>query len=523
MIAHVMPWGTIQVPRYPDGQRAVVEELPACAGQATCTYQATAVGAMVAQATLANGRVLAARNTGKSGARVQITADETTLTYGDTTVFRVSTSDASPFEVTGYEYQPVALGQGDMRVAVDGRALLRVTESASRAHELSPAVTATEDARPTRVGRPAYFRDADVECASVIVDMKCYFSPEVTGYGVVNAVVDGVAQRDSVLMTVMPLLVIERAGGPNEGGSFLTAIIERERPENVIGLRARVAPASLAPNVEWEVLPLDSLVGTVIPDSILRGATSSFAVPAGRNRSPNGFHRVVGPSGDTITDPGRWPRAHPATPTAKQAQLARKALGYRVTAKVTVGGVTVRSATVSIQQDEKDVMREEYVDFGWSLDSIPPRDSMSTRGPPERNLTGDYQYWMTGARLEQKMPVMLQLSRDQLRFTPVIISGYRNPVHHFVHAKARATRSQHLTGNATDWKIDETSRPQEFTLDEWFTELFKLTRDPTVDGCWEPAHAIRAGSRDGRTLDHAHSDWRRMTLRECPATWRRRD
>lgn len=121
------------------------------------------------------------------------------------------------------------------------------------------------------------------------------------------------------------------------------------------------------------------------------------------------------------------------------------------------------------------------------------------------------------------MPVMLQLSRDQLRFTPVIMSGYRNPVHHFVHAKARATRSQHLTGNATDWKIDETSRPQEFTRDEWFTELFKLTRDPTVDGCWEPAHAIRAGSRDGRTLDHAHSDWRRMTLRECTEKWRRRD
>ncbi|MBI2406809.1 MAG: hypothetical protein HYV19_00720 [Gemmatimonadetes bacterium] len=40
MITLVMPWGTIEVPRYPDGQQTAFEELPACAGQTTCPYQA---------------------------------------------------------------------------------------------------------------------------------------------------------------------------------------------------------------------------------------------------------------------------------------------------------------------------------------------------------------------------------------------------------------------------------------------------------------------------------------------------
>jgi hypothetical protein len=215
MVSLVLPWGTIQVPRYPDGQRTVVEEFAACAGQSTCAYQATAAGAVVVQATLADGRVLAARNTGKRSARVHITADETTLTYGDTTVFRVSTSDASPFEVTGYEYQPLAPARADLIRAVAERAVLRATDLAARARgdssEDSPvphpliAGTGSDAVKQVSVRRTTYFRDADLPCEPALSDQRCYLSPIATGYGVVKAVVAGEEQRDSVLVTVLPV------------------------------------------------------------------------------------------------------------------------------------------------------------------------------------------------------------------------------------------------------------------------------------------------------------------------------
>ncbi len=54
---------TLPVPRYPDAQRTTVVELTECATQVTCRYQAPAAGAVVAMATLADGRVLGARAT----------------------------------------------------------------------------------------------------------------------------------------------------------------------------------------------------------------------------------------------------------------------------------------------------------------------------------------------------------------------------------------------------------------------------------------------------------------------------
>ena len=73
MISVVMPWGTIQVPTYPDEQRTAVEELTACAGQTSCSYQSTAAGAVVAQAAVASGLRLAARNVGSSAISIEVT------------------------------------------------------------------------------------------------------------------------------------------------------------------------------------------------------------------------------------------------------------------------------------------------------------------------------------------------------------------------------------------------------------------------------------------------------------------
>ena len=165
------------------------------------------------------------------------------------------------------------------------------------------------------------------------------------------------------------------------------------------------------------------------------------------------------------------------------------------------------------------MLREEYVEFG--MRSVPPRSEAGKEGDSRRNLRGDYSVWLSGPRLVEKMPRMQELALQALRFSPVVLSGYRNPVHHFVHAGAHARNSYHIYGSAADWAIvSADDRPAGFSAETWFTELFKLTRLPTVDGCWEPASEIRRTNYVDGSLNHAHSDWREMTA--CAPSWKAR-
>ncbi len=216
LVTITQPW-TMQIPRYPDGQRTVFEALASCAGQSSCAYQPSAAGAVVVQATLTDGRVLAARNTGARGARVKITADSATLTYGDTTVFRVTAPGASEWRVTGYEFVPLPAAPVSALWAVRENAALRVAEQASGSRDGTPKRTGVaqraksgpspEIARLARPRRPTHYRDAEFSCDVAAVDV-CYNDPQVTGYEVVTARVDGEMQRDSVLVTLLPGLLV---------------------------------------------------------------------------------------------------------------------------------------------------------------------------------------------------------------------------------------------------------------------------------------------------------------------------
>jgi uncharacterized protein YcbK (DUF882 family) len=294
-------------------------------------------------------------------------------------------------------------------------------------------------------------------------------------------------------------VTVSSAAGPNPGGSFIV-----RTPENVIRLEARVTPASLAPLVEWEVVPLND--STIPPGAVTPGASSSFVVPAANRRQ------------------SRWPvvgrvNHPPLTAAQKASDLTKKSLGYRITAKVTANAQTVRSQSVTVQQDEIDTMREEYVEFGQQR--VLGRTEFGTFGDPLRNLTADYTLWPSGPRLVEKMPIMQQLAVRRFGRPITVMSGYRNPVHHFLHAGATAVNSQHLYGLATDWEIvAAASRPAGFSVREYFDEIKKLSRSPTVDGCWEPDSVIiRTSSRipADRSLNHAHTDWRAMSL--CAPTW----
>lgn len=288
-----------------------------------------------------------------------------------------------------------------------------------------------------------------------------------------------------------PTITIVSAGGPNPGGSFIV-----KAPENVIKLEARVTPASLASSVEWEIVPVTTF--TIPPGSVPRGASTTFVVP-NANINPGPGNYVPGPG----ANPGRWPPSHPGA-------LSAKSFAYRITAKVTAAGQTVRSQPVTVQQDEIDVLREEYVEFGQ--ESVPPRSEVGRSGDGNRNVTGDYTVWLSGPRLLERMPIMQALARRRWDDREIgVMSGFRNPVHHIVHQHLRHPNSSHLFGLAVDWIIsDANRRPPGMSAYEWWKEIHTMTRHPSVDGCWEPEAVLRAG--ENGALTHGHTDWRDITF-----------
>jgi hypothetical protein len=264
------------IPRYPEAKRAAFTELGACAGQRTCTYQAPEAGAVLVQATLASGGVLAARNTGRSGAHVRITADSTTLAYGDTTVFRVTAPGAGRLEVMGYSFVPVTVVAAEAGQAMGATAALRragtMVRQGNDARRPEVSRLPTPSSRPDAQASPSartpvgvtvvrgrtksFFLDAAFECSEA-TDYLCFDNPLQTGYEVVTAKVDGEMQRDSVLVTVVPGLMVSCSP---------IAPIRR----TMVHCSAMMSDSS-----EFTVTRLRSSVGgTTIVDSTLESATT---------------------------------------------------------------------------------------------------------------------------------------------------------------------------------------------------------------------------------------------------------
>jgi uncharacterized protein YcbK (DUF882 family) len=156
---------------------------------------------------------------------------------------------------------------------------------------------------------------------------------------------------------------------------------------------------------------------------MLRGTSTSFVVPRS-NRSQARWPVV-----------GRVPH-DPLTAAQKASDLTKKSLGYRITAMVAANGQIVRSQPVIVKQHEIDTMREEYVEFGQAR--VLAFAEFGALGDPLRNLTADYTRWPSGPRLVERMPKMQELAIRRFARPITVMSGYRNPVHHFLHAGATA-------------------------------------------------------------------------------------
>jgi hypothetical protein len=326
LVTITQPW-TMQIPRYPTGQRAVFEELAACTGQTTCTYQAATAGAVVVQAALTEIRVLAARNTGATGAHVKITADSTTLTYGDTTVFRVTVPGApdSSWTVTGFEYVPLVSAS---ELPVQGRRAFEAPVQQSRQATVKASRSMRTTVRPSRAAavdegvrraavRTAHFLDAAFECSDTSV-FPCYDDPPQTGYQVVTAKVSGAMQRDSVLVTVLPKLVLtcKNANGETDANGGTTVV----RAQSV-SCRASLAPLGSTESItvsdwtfvshdRWIVRRRSDVDPSFSPDSlswtgpmVATGVVTVFASVSGSRSDSTSAQVTVQPrrwNGDSI-------------------------------------------------------------------------------------------------------------------------------------------------------------------------------------------------------------------------------
>lgn len=110
---------------YPAGSRSVYSEIAACAGTTECAYQAASAGAVVAQSTLLDGRVLAARNIGAtapsaaeigvtcvSGSNSATTGGTIRLTRGERIECSVTVSNGtlSSLTVTDWKFEESGTG-----------------------------------------------------------------------------------------------------------------------------------------------------------------------------------------------------------------------------------------------------------------------------------------------------------------------------------------------------------------------------------------------------------------------------
>lgn len=191
---------------------------------------------------------------------------------------------------------------------------------------------------------------------------------------------------------------IALAAGPNPTGSFLT-----RPPENVIRLEARVAPANLAPQVQWSVVDSPDDEVATMPPRVPPPAGEVSAFKAPRANESN----------------SRWPRQHPG-------RMQQKSLSYRITASVVYHGRTYTAQPVTVKQDESDVLRQEYIDLVVPQGVIPTRQALS----PQSGNGGDYGVAVGDPAFIARLLKLAQLWQPHL----FVVNGiFRNPVHNASH------------------------------------------------------------------------------------------
>ncbi|AKT41738.1 D-Ala-D-Ala carboxypeptidase family metallohydrolase [Chondromyces crocatus] len=211
--------------------------------------------------------------------------------------------------------------------------------------------------------------------------------------------------------------------------------------------------------VPWDA-PFTFLIGQE------RVLSVRVAEPAGASATwkiePVGDHSgVVKPATGTGNQFDYTPNADKRKPLASGSRSPNKPVEYKITATVTHNGGT-QEVVETIKQDEKDIIRQEYVDFRtWFVGKkgdrfvlhVPLRNHVVAPSRPSLR-TGNYSLVVDSATSE-----LLAAVEANLGGKVTVNSGWRNPRRN--QAVGGVTNSNHQHGGAVDMKptVDGAGKP----------------------------------------------------------------
>lgn len=178
-----------------------------------------------------------------------------------------------------------------------------------------------------------------------------------------------------------------------------------------------------------------------------------------------------------------------------------------VGAKLFCDGVLSDKVSVGVVQDEKDQLRQEYVDMEKKI--IPKWEELIDKGDTahfsvsqfnasQKVGGGEYKYILC------KVLDKLEKVRSKAGNIPMTInSGFRNPYKHHVKLGLKTKESPHLYGMAADISLDDFNGDKK--IDETDRVLIN-TPAKVLGACIEPAN---------KTKTWIHLDWRGT----CPPGW----
>lgn len=160
----------------------------------------------------------------------------------------------------------------------------------------------------------------------------------------------------------------------------------------------------------------------------------------------------------------------PPSPDGREDPLA-----YLITAKVEAYGYIFHAKPVTITQDKKDQLRQQYIDLVYDHFTMPTRDELSLTGPAEFIDATSPAYWDAG------IEATVSNIESSYSHTFTIVSdggsGFRCPIHNEeVSTWTPKKNSHHAYGRAADCHFKDENGNGSYT-DEWIDEI-----KPILDG-----------------------------------------
>jgi uncharacterized protein YcbK (DUF882 family) len=183
----------------------------------------------------------------------------------------------------------------------------------------------------------------------------------------------------------------------------------------------------------------------------------------------------LGPQSGTLNPNKGTGNQFDYTPQVTQAQRPitasrspNKAVKYLIKATVTLNGQT-KEITETVEQDERDIIRNEYVDFrtwrhGFTL-HVPYRNRIIT--PSRDDIRGNYTLV-----LDSHMTELLTATQANYSGTIMVTSGWRNPRRNLA-AGSTAPNSNHQHGGAVDMAPSESHTTSGATRRGAFVQLYQ--------------------------------------------------